>query len=40
VPHALEVEGSIIRFFDPVNHEPLPSEKNERLDLGDERDRR
>jgi predicted ATPase with chaperone activity len=23
VPHALEVEGSIIRFFDPVNHEPL-----------------
>jgi predicted ATPase with chaperone activity len=21
VPHALEVEGSIIRFFDPVNHE-------------------
>jgi predicted ATPase with chaperone activity len=23
VPHALVVEGSIIRFFDPVNHEPL-----------------
>ena len=23
VPHALEVEGSIIRFFDPVNHEPV-----------------
>jgi len=23
VPHALEVEGSIIRLFDPVNHEPL-----------------
>ena len=23
IPHALEVEGSIIRFFDPVNHEPL-----------------
>ena len=21
VPHALEVEGSIVRFFDPVNHE-------------------
>jgi len=24
IPHALEVEGSIIRFFDPVNHEELP----------------
>ena len=23
IPHALEVEGSIIRFFDPVNHEPI-----------------
>ena len=23
IPHALEVEGSIIRLFDPVNHEPL-----------------
>ena len=23
IPHAIEVEGSIIRFFDPVNHEPL-----------------
>jgi predicted ATPase with chaperone activity len=23
VPHALEVEGSIIRVFDPVNHEPV-----------------
>ena len=23
IPHALEVEGSLIRFFDPVNHEPL-----------------
>jgi predicted ATPase with chaperone activity len=40
VPHALEVEGSIIRFFDPVNHDPLPEEANERLDLGNERDRR
>ena len=26
VPHALEVEGSIIRLFDPVNHEPLATE--------------
>jgi predicted ATPase with chaperone activity len=23
VPHALEVEGNIIRLFDPVNHEPI-----------------
>ncbi len=23
VPHALDVEGAIIRFFDPVNHEAL-----------------
>ena len=23
VPHALEVEGAIIRFFDPVNHEAI-----------------
>ena len=24
VPHALVVEGSIIRFYDPVNHEAMP----------------
>jgi predicted ATPase with chaperone activity len=29
IPHALEVEGSIIRLFDPVNHEPLPSTYDE-----------
>jgi len=23
VPHAIEVEGNIVRLFDPVNHEPL-----------------
>jgi predicted ATPase with chaperone activity len=23
IPHAIEVEGSIIRMFDPVNHEPI-----------------
>jgi predicted ATPase with chaperone activity len=23
IPHALEVEGNIIRLFDPVNHEPV-----------------
>ena len=41
IPHALEVEGSIIRFFDPVNHEPI-AEAGERdgLDLGDDVDRR
>jgi len=40
VPHALEVEGSIIRFFDPVNHEPIDEEVNESLDLGAHMDRR
>jgi hypothetical protein len=24
IPHAIEVDGTIIRVFDPVNHEPLP----------------
>jgi predicted ATPase with chaperone activity len=27
IPHALEVEGNIIRMFDPVNHEPVVSEE-------------
>ena len=41
VPHALEVEGSIIRFFDPVNHEPVPEAAERGLDLGaDTLDRR
>ena len=41
IPHALEVEGSIIRFFDPVNHEPLPESKtDDLLDLGADIDRR
>jgi predicted ATPase with chaperone activity len=26
VPHALAVEGAIIRFYDPVNHEALPDD--------------
>jgi len=30
VPHALEVEGSIIRFFDPVNHRPVPDREEPR----------
>jgi predicted ATPase with chaperone activity len=29
IPSALEVEGQIIRLFDPVNHEALPVEQNE-----------
>jgi predicted ATPase with chaperone activity len=40
IPHALEVEGSIIRFFDPVNHDPMPEEAPSGLDLGGEPDRR
>jgi predicted ATPase with chaperone activity len=42
IPHALEVEGSIIRFFDPVNHEPVPEETNleDALDLSVDSDRR
>jgi len=40
IPHALEVEGSIIRFFDPVNHEPIPEPVNDTLDLGQDSDRR
>ena len=26
IPHALEIEGSIVRIFDPVHHDPLPVE--------------
>ena len=42
IPHAIEVEGAIIRFFDPVNHEPVhdPGNHGERLDLSFGRDRR
>ena len=41
IPHALEVEGSIIRFFDPVNHEPVAErDKQDGLDLSVESDRR
>lgn len=43
IPHALEVEGAIIRFFDPVNHEPVDKtdiEENSPLDLGIRHDRR
>ena len=33
IPHALEVEGSIIRVFDPVAHEELPADDHDRLGL-------
>ena len=26
IPHALEVEGHIIRLFNPINHEPIPDD--------------
>ena len=29
VPHAIEVEGSIVRVFDPVNHEPISGDGDE-----------
>ena len=43
IPHALEVEGAIIRFFDPVNHEPLDEGDDDAegsLDIGARLDRR
>ena len=43
IPHAIEVEGAIIRFFDPVNHEPIenPDDDDEQsLDLGQRVDHR
>ncbi len=40
IPHALEVEGSIIRFFDPVNHEPVQESAIESLDASGDYDRR
>jgi predicted ATPase with chaperone activity len=42
IPHAIEVEGAIIRFFDPVNHEPIATagDEDQGLDLGDRQDHR
>jgi predicted ATPase with chaperone activity len=44
IPHAIEVEGAIIRIFDPVNHEPIgtPGDDgdDQGLDLGEREDRR
>jgi predicted ATPase with chaperone activity len=40
IPYALEVEGSIIRFFDPVNHQTIEESASESLDASGEYDRR
>jgi len=42
IPHAIEVEGAIIRMFDPVSHEPLAPAGGEDagLDLGAREDHR
>ena len=42
IPHAILVEGAIIRLFDPVNHEPIESveDPDQGLDLGSREDRR
>lgn len=42
IPHAIEVEGAIIRFFDPVNHEPIEGtdDSSLMLDIGARHDRR
>jgi predicted ATPase with chaperone activity len=40
IPYALEVEGSIIGFYDPVNHEALPETDRTGLDLAGDYDRR
>lgn len=42
VPHALEVEGQVIKFYDPVNHEPIDDEggADQMLMLDQQRDAR
>ena len=41
IPYAIEVEGSVIRMFDPVNHEPIPGDtKTDGLDAGIQTDGR
>ncbi len=44
IPHALEVEGAIIRFYDPVNHQAVPASdaggRDSRLDDAPVFDRR
>jgi predicted ATPase with chaperone activity len=41
IPHALEVEGSIVRIFDPIIHEPIPrDDRGRQLDGGTREDAR
>jgi hypothetical protein len=41
IPHAIEVEGSIVRIFDPVIHEPIPQrDRGSELDGGERLDNR
>ena len=40
IPHAIEVEGQIIRLFDPVNHEPIPEEVSDSIWRSHSRDKR
>ena len=41
IPHAIEVEGSIIRIFDPVIHEPVAvADRSTELDVGVREDAR
>jgi hypothetical protein len=40
IPHALDVEGSVVRVFDPVNHEAVPSDVPAGLAAGHRDDRR
>jgi predicted ATPase with chaperone activity len=41
IPHALEVEGYIVKVFDPVNHEEIPfPDEEESLTVGPNVDRR
>ena len=41
IPHAIEIEGAIVRLFDPVNHEPIEEiVPEEGFDLGRGPDRR
>jgi hypothetical protein len=41
IPHAIEVEGQIVKFFDPINHEPVEdATAAEGVMLNDRRDAR
>ena len=40
IPHALEVEGHIIKLFNPINHEPIPDEGADPWTTEARRDRR